>query len=29
VLADAYGGFTEGFETEDLQRARVLLAELA
>jgi predicted ATPase len=29
VLAEVYGWFTEGFDTADLQEARVLLAELA
>jgi predicted ATPase len=29
LLADIYGWFTEGFETADLQEARVLLEELA
>ena len=29
VLAPVYGWFTEGFDTPDLQDARVLLAQLA
>jgi predicted ATPase len=29
MLAEIYGWFTEGFETKDLQEAKVLLAELA
>src|SRR4029450_6743135 len=29
LLAEVYGWFTEGFETADLQEARVLLEELA
>jgi class 3 adenylate cyclase/predicted ATPase len=29
LLAEIYGWFTEGFETKDLQEAKVLLAELA
>ena len=29
LLADIYGWFTEGFDTGDLQEARVLLEELA
>jgi predicted ATPase len=29
LLAEVYGWFTEGFDTADLQEARVLLAELA
>jgi hypothetical protein len=29
LLAETYGWFTEGFETLDLQGARVLLDELA
>ena len=29
LLAPIYGWFTEGFDTADLQEARVLLAELA
>jgi predicted ATPase len=29
LLAEIYGWFTEGFDTADLQAAKVLLAELA
>jgi len=29
MLADIYGWFTEGFDTADLQEAKVLLEELA
>jgi len=29
LLADIYGWFTEGFDTKDLQEAKVLLEELA
>ena len=29
LLGEVYGWFTEGFETADLQEARVLLEELA
>jgi hypothetical protein len=29
MLAKIYGWFTEGFDTKDLQEAKVLLAELA
>ena len=29
MLADIYGWFTEGFDTKDLQEAKVLLEELA
>ena len=29
LLAEIYGWFTEGFDTADLQEAKVLLAELA
>jgi predicted ATPase len=29
LLAPIYGWFTEGFDTADLQEAKVLLAELA
>jgi len=29
MLADIYGWFTEGFETKDLQEARMLLGELS
>jgi hypothetical protein len=29
MLAEVYGWFTEGFDTQDLQEARVLLEELA
>jgi len=29
LLAPVYGGFTEGFDTRDLQDAKVLLDELA
>jgi predicted ATPase len=29
LLAPIYGGFTEGFDTADLQEARVLLDELS
>jgi TOMM system kinase/cyclase fusion protein len=29
ILADVYGGFTEGFETGDLREARALLEELS
>src|SRR5262249_29564449 len=29
LLAEAYGGFTEGFQTPDLQEARALLDSLA
>jgi predicted ATPase len=29
LLADIYGWFTEGFETKDLQEAKMLLDELA
>lgn len=29
LLEDAYGWFSEGFETPDLRRARTLLAKLA
>jgi predicted ATPase len=29
LLAEVYGWFTEGFDTADLQEARVLLDELA
>ena len=28
LLADIYGWFTEGFDTKDLQEAKVLLEEL-
>jgi hypothetical protein len=28
LLADVYGWFTEGFDTADLQEAKVLLEEL-
>jgi adenylate cyclase len=28
-LAEIYGWFTEGFDTKDLQEAKVLLQELA
>jgi len=28
VLAEIYGWFTEGFDTKDLQEAKVLLEEL-
>jgi hypothetical protein len=28
-LADIYGWFTEGFDTKDLQEAKVLLEELS
>jgi len=28
LLADIYGWFTEGFDTEDLQEAKALLEEL-
>ena len=29
LLAETYGWFTEGFDTADLQEAKVLLAELS
>jgi hypothetical protein len=29
MLSEIYGWFTEGFDTKDLQEAKVLLAELA
>ena len=29
MLADIYGWFTEGFDTKDLQEAKVLLEELS
>jgi predicted ATPase len=29
LLAETYGWFTEGFDTQDLQEAKVLLVELA
>ena len=29
LLAEIYGWFTEGFDTKDLQEAKVLLAELS
>ena len=29
LLADIYGWFTEGFDTEDLQEAKALLEELS
>ncbi|MGE0680132.1 MAG: hypothetical protein AB7P69_04350 [Candidatus Binatia bacterium] len=29
MFADIYGWFTEGFDTKDLQEARVLLEELS
>jgi predicted ATPase len=29
LLADAYGWFSEGFDTADLQEARALLEELS
>ncbi len=29
MLAEIYGWFTEGFDTRDLQEAKVLLQELA
>jgi predicted ATPase len=29
ILAEVYGWFTEGFDTPDLQEAKVLLDELA
>jgi hypothetical protein len=29
MLADIYGWFTEGFNTKDLQEAKVLLTELS
>ena len=29
LLAEIYGWFTEGFDTKDLQEAKVLLEELA
>jgi predicted ATPase len=29
MLAEIYGWFTEGFDTKDLQEAKVLLDELA
>ncbi len=29
MLAEIYGWFTEGFDTKDLQEAKVLLEELA
>jgi adenylate cyclase len=29
ALADVYGWFTEGFDTQDLRAAKVLLDELA
>ncbi|WP_434667426.1 hypothetical protein P5W99_38970 [Paraburkholderia sp. A3BS-1L] len=28
LLAESYGGFTEGFDTVDLREAKALLAEL-
>jgi len=29
LLAEIYGGFTEGFDTADLQEAKALLEELS
>jgi predicted ATPase len=29
LLAEIYGWFTEGFDTKDLQEAKVLLAEIS
>ena len=29
MLSEIYGWFTEGFDTQDLQEAKALLAELA
>ena len=29
MLAEIYGWFTEGFDTKDLQEAKILLAELS